>query len=64
MNEKEVKFTPTFEIGTIVYDITNGQKGVVVSYNVDKRDVLYNVRFSNGEQVMCYKVQLSTNYTE
>ena len=61
---KEVKFTPTFEIGQIVFDITNGMKGVVISYNVDKRDVLYNVRFEDCKQIMCYKVQLLLNYTE
>ena len=61
---KEIKFTPTFEIGQIVFDITNGLKGVVVSYIVDKRDVLYNVKFSDCEQRTCYKVQLSINYIE
>lgn len=61
---KEIKFTPSFEIGKIVYDVTNGLKGVVISYNVDKRDVLYNVRFEDNEQRMCYKVQLTTTYTE
>ena len=61
---KEIKFIPTFEIGQIVYDITNGMKGVVISYNVDRRDVLYNVIFEDSDQRMCYKVQLSLNFIE
>ena len=61
---KEIKFTPSFEIGQIVYDVTNGFKGVVISYNVDRRDVLYNVIFEDKDQRMCYKVQLSLTYVE
>ena len=64
IDPKEIKFTPTFEIGQIVYDITNGMKGVVISYNVDRRDVLYNVIFEDRDQRMCYKVQLSLNFIE
>ncbi len=62
MNDiKEVKFTPSFEIGEIVYDVTNNARGVVVCYVVDKRDITYRVKFDNGFTDTCYKVQLSLN---
>lgn len=62
MNDiKEVKFTPSFEIGEIVYDVTNNSRGVVVCYVVDKRDITYRVKFDNGFTGTCYKVQLSLN---
>lgn len=60
----EIKFTPSFYIGQIVYDVTNGDKGVVVGFCIDKRDVTYNVIFCSGELCTCYKVQLTTNYIE
>ena len=44
----EIKFRPSFTIGEIVYDITNGNKGIVLQYLIDKRDVMYKVKWSNG----------------
>jgi len=61
---KEIKFTPSFYIGQIVYDVTNGLKGVVVAYQVDVRDINYKVKFSDGAIDTCYKVELSLNYIE
>ncbi len=61
---KEIKFTPSFYIGQIVYDVTNGLKGVVVAYQVDVRDINYKVKFSDGAIDTCYKVELSLNYSE
>ena len=61
---KEIKFTPSFRIGQIVYDVTNGEKGVVVSYNVDIRDVMYKVKFANGNIITCYKIELCDKYFE
>ena len=61
---KEIKFTPSFYIGQIVYDVTNGLKGVVVAYQVDVRDINYKVKFSDGAIDTCYKVELCLNYIE
>lgn len=55
----EIKFRPSFTIGEIVYDITNGNKGIVLQYLIDKRDVMYKVKWSNGVFTLCYKIELS-----
>ena len=49
----------TYEIGEIVYDLTNNMRGIVIGYFVDKKDVLYRVKMADGHTDTYYKHSLS-----
>ncbi len=62
---KEKTFYASYEIGDIVYHITDfeQQPMVVVGYQVDKRDVLYKCAWGKNANSYFYSVELSTEKT-
>lgn len=41
----ERTFTAEFSIGDTVYHTACGTKGIIIAYNVDKREVMYRVDY-------------------
>jgi hypothetical protein len=52
----EKKFIASFDIGEIVYHVVDGCKGMIVSYSIDRRDVMYKVSFGHNDTQYCYAV--------
>jgi hypothetical protein len=55
---KEIRFTPMYEIGQVVYDQTNNYKGFVIGYVIDKIETLYMVQFCTSEILTLYNFQI------
>lgn len=64
MQVKEITSYVLFEVGEIVYHKATGLRGIIVSFNIDLRDVTYNVAWSPFEKSSCYAIELSKTLPE